>query len=114
MAKTRGAPPRRGDESSSQPVERVRPTASARQRRLRQEVQEIQEDVVPDVNEEEVPANDEAQQGVQAEVYGGGPEDTSVLMTYHRHVALRLWNGERDGIETRVLSVYRWERRPSP
>ncbi|KAJ1421657.1 Phosphatidylinositol-specific phospholipase C, X domain [Sesbania bispinosa] len=101
MAKTRGGPPRRGAESSSQPVERVRPTASARQRRLRQEVQEIQEDVVPDVDEEEVPADDEAQQGdpvdVQAEVYGGGPEDTSVLRTYHRHVALRLWNGEDRG-----------------
>ncbi|KAJ1440652.1 Aminotransferase-like, plant mobile domain [Sesbania bispinosa] len=98
MAKTRGAPPRRGAESSSQPVERVRPTASARQRRLRREVQEIQEDVVSDVDEEEVPADDEAQQGdpvdVQAEVYGGGLEDTSVLRTYHRHVALRLWNGE--------------------
>ncbi|KAJ1421598.1 Phosphatidylinositol-specific phospholipase C, X domain [Sesbania bispinosa] len=101
MAKTRGAPPRRGDESSSQPVERVRPTASARQRRLRREVQEIQEAVVPDVDEEEVPTDDEAQQGdpvdVQAEVYGGGPEDTSVLRTYHRHVALRLWNGEDRG-----------------
>ncbi|KAJ1393022.1 Phosphatidylinositol-specific phospholipase C, X domain [Sesbania bispinosa] len=101
MAKTRGAPPRRGAESSSQPVERVRPTASARQRRLRREVQEIQEDVVPDVDEEEVPTDDEAHQGdpvdIQAEVYGGGPEDTSVLRTYHRHVALRLWNGEDRG-----------------
>ncbi|KAJ1376305.1 Phosphatidylinositol-specific phospholipase C, X domain [Sesbania bispinosa] len=101
MAKTRGAPPRRGGESSSQPVERVQPTASARQRRLRREVQEIPEDVVPDVDEEEVPADDEAQQGdlvgVQAEVFGGGPEDTSVLRTYHRNVALRLWNGEDRG-----------------
>ncbi|KAJ1395526.1 Aminotransferase-like, plant mobile domain [Sesbania bispinosa] len=101
MAKTRGARPSRGGESSSQPVERVRPTASARQRRLRREVQETQEDVVPDVAEEEVQANDEAQQGdpvgVQVEVFGGEPEDTSVLRTFHRHVASRLWNGEDRG-----------------
>ncbi|KAJ1434539.1 F-box/kelch-repeat protein [Sesbania bispinosa] len=78
MAKTRGARPSRGGESSSQPMDRVRPTASARQRRLRREVQETQEVVVPDVAEEEVPAHDEVQQGdpvgVQAEVFGGGPE----------------------------------------
>ncbi|KAJ1423148.1 Phosphatidylinositol-specific phospholipase C, X domain [Sesbania bispinosa] len=101
MAKTRGSPPHRGSESSSHPVERVRPTTLARQRRLRREVQEIPEDVVPDVDEEEVPADDEAQQGnpvgIQPEVFGGGPEDTSILRTYHRHVALRLWNGEDRG-----------------
>ncbi|KAJ1397780.1 protein MAIN-LIKE 1-like [Sesbania bispinosa] len=95
MAKTRGAPPRRGGESSSQPLERVRPTASARQRRLRREVQEIQEDVVPDIVEEEVSVDDEAQQGdpvgVQAEVFGGGSEDTSILRTYHRHLRIPLY-----------------------
>ncbi|KAJ1400892.1 Aminotransferase-like, plant mobile domain [Sesbania bispinosa] len=101
MAKTRGARPSRGGKSSSQPVVWVRLTASARQRRLRREVQETQEDVVSDVAEEEVPTYDEAQQGdpvgVQAEVFGGGPEDTSVLRTFHRHVASRLWNGEDRG-----------------
>ncbi|KAJ1384467.1 protein MAIN-LIKE 1-like [Sesbania bispinosa] len=101
MAKTRGAHPSRGGESSSQPVDRIRPTASAKQRRLRREVQETQEDVVSDVAEEEVLAHDEAQQGdpvgVQAEVFGGGPEDTSVLRTFHRHMASRLWNGEDRG-----------------
>ncbi|KAJ1410304.1 protein MAIN-LIKE 1-like [Sesbania bispinosa] len=93
MAKTRGARPSRGGESSSQPADRVRPTASARQRRLRREVQETYEDLVPDVAEEEVPAHGEARQsnpvGVQAEVFGGGPEDTSVLRTFHRHVAMK-------------------------
>ncbi|KAJ1433523.1 Aminotransferase-like, plant mobile domain [Sesbania bispinosa] len=63
MAKTRGARRSRGGESSSQPVDQVRPTASARQRRLRREVHETQEDVVSDVAEEEVPTHDEAQQG---------------------------------------------------
>ncbi|KAJ1395401.1 Aminotransferase-like, plant mobile domain [Sesbania bispinosa] len=110
MVRTRGGRSDQGRESSSQPVDRVHPTALARQRRSRQQVQETQEDVVPDQAQQEVLAPDQVHQedlvGVQVymqanvaaplqqDVYGGGPEDTSILRTFHRHVATRLWNGE--------------------
>ncbi|KAJ1443680.1 Aminotransferase-like, plant mobile domain [Sesbania bispinosa] len=87
MARTRGGRSDQGRESSSQPMDRVRPTALARQRRSRQQVQETQEDVVPDQAQQEVLAPDQAHQEdpvavqvdvqadvaapVQLDIYGG-------------------------------------------
>ncbi|KAJ1441829.1 Phosphatidylinositol-specific phospholipase C, X domain, partial [Sesbania bispinosa] len=99
----RGGGSDQGRESSSQPVDRVRPTTSARQRRSRQQVQETQEDVVPDQAQQEDPAAVQVDMladvaaPVQPDVHGGGPEDTSILRTFHRYVATQLWNGEDRG-----------------
>ncbi|KAJ1435737.1 Aminotransferase-like, plant mobile domain [Sesbania bispinosa] len=69
--------------------------------------------MVPDQAQQEDPAPDQAHQEdlvvvqvdvqadvaapVQPDIYGGGPEDTSILRTFHRHVATRLWNGKDRG-----------------
>ncbi|KAJ1443158.1 hypothetical protein SESBI_00441 [Sesbania bispinosa] len=62
MERTRRGRSDQGRESSSQPVDRVCPTASARQRRSRQQVHETQEDVVPDQAQQEDPTSNQAHQ----------------------------------------------------
>ena len=67
--------------------DRTRPTPSVRRRERRAVVdkeQEIQE--AP----EHVAAHDVAPEDV---VFGGGPEDKSILIEYIDHVACKLWDG---------------------
>ncbi|KAJ1385232.1 Aminotransferase-like, plant mobile domain [Sesbania bispinosa] len=70
-----------GGSVRGEPVERVRPTASARQRKQSQHVEQHVE------HEVEIPPTGEAG-------YEGGPQDTTLLRSYDSHVAQRLWIGE--------------------
>ncbi|KAJ1399036.1 Aminotransferase-like, plant mobile domain [Sesbania bispinosa] len=71
MTKTRGGRSDQGRESSSQSVDREDPTPD--QAHL-EDPAAVQVDVQADVAAP-----------VQPDVYGGGPEDTSILRTFHRH-----------------------------
>ncbi|KAJ1413648.1 Aminotransferase-like, plant mobile domain [Sesbania bispinosa] len=75
-------------------VERVRPTASARQRKRSQHVEQ----------QVEIPPTHEAG-------YEGGPWDTTFLRSYEFHVAQRLWTGEDRGA-LKVLTHGRKLKRP--
>ncbi|KAJ1442835.1 Aminotransferase-like, plant mobile domain [Sesbania bispinosa] len=77
-----------------EPVEHVRPTASARQRKRSQHVEQ----------QVEIPPTQEAG-------YEGGPRDTTLLRSYESHVAQRLWTGEDWGM-LKVLTHGRKLKRP--
>ncbi|KAJ1431329.1 Aminotransferase-like, plant mobile domain [Sesbania bispinosa] len=111
MARTRGGHSDQGRESSSQHVDRVRPTASARQRKFKQQVQETQEDPTPDQAQQEDPALDQVHQEdlapvqadvqadvvspVQADVYGDRGPLSSFVERWHRDMcSFRLPVGE--------------------
>ncbi|KAJ1375374.1 Aminotransferase-like, plant mobile domain [Sesbania bispinosa] len=103
MPKRRGASSRgieTGGSVGGEPVERVRPIASARQRKRSQHVEQHVEQEV------EIPPPPTEEAG-----YEGGPRDTTPLRSYESHVAQRLWTGEDRGT-LKVVTHGRKLKRP--